>query len=191
MARTTAISASLERCSAHIRDVRNLTDYEQKVRRSETVQATEDGCIYQARGFVFGWPWKATFDLHHTDDGGFHSTIIRGPMPGMSGGFTLRALGDGRTEMRHHEDHPWPWWSPGVWMLGAPLTAWMGRTLEIELEVIKRSIEWSEGQQAQDSVLSEAQQRVLRSQRYTLRSWVAERLFGQAPRIQVVPETSV
>jgi len=64
------VDAPLLLCSTFLRDVRNLSQYEQKV----------SGCSMLPGGFRlwgswFGLPWCKSFDMHPFPGGGFHSTL--------------------------------------------------------------------------------------------------------------------
>ena len=140
--------------SRYLRDTTNLMDYEMKVLQSTVVRTYPDGSglDYRLQGYAMGilW-WRSTFSMKFLGCGGFWSQCIGGPVsyvlpPGSpSGGFWLRVVDETTTDVTHTEKYLLPWGTPlGIWI--APLwRVWLQRSMEVEMEIIKESLEWLEG----------------------------------------------
>jgi hypothetical protein len=133
------VAAPLATCSAWLRDAGNLVRYEQKVTSCVVDAVRDGGCTYRCTGWFFGVPWRATFDLRHTRDGGF-SSFAHGTPDLVTGGFVLAPAGV-RTRVTHWEHYQLPWWIPFLWAVRPRVEAWLAQTLEVEMDVVARSLE--------------------------------------------------
>jgi hypothetical protein len=132
------ISAPKESVRLYLRDLKNMQDYEQKVNRVVDVSyPNEESGLIDVEGKFFGLPWSGSFKMEFTRDGGFRSEMTRGPLNKVSGGFHLRSVAGG-TVVTHDEQYHFPLYlKPLAWAA----RSWLGRSLELELGVIKEGAE--------------------------------------------------
>ena len=169
------VNATRQVCSDYIRDARNLGDYEQKVTRCTVDRRRADGCTYSCRGWYFGLPWLATFDMHHRPDGGF-SSVAHGAPDIVTGGFVLVPLDAGRTRVTHWEDYRFPWWIPMLWAARPWVERWLQRSLEVELDIVRESMEYLERHGYEEPVLPPDRSVACRASRYSLAAFAREQL---------------
>lgn len=131
------ISAPRDSVRLYLQDPRNVAQYESKV-SSLDVTAGENG-RYQAQGSgsFAGFPWKGSFDIELTNDGGYKAEMAGGSGRRMAAIYQLRAV-TGGTILRHEEHYDFG-------MLLRPFSflfrSWVGQTMELELRVIKEEAE--------------------------------------------------
>lgn len=132
------ISAPKESVRLYLRDLANMAEYEQKVDAVQDVSyPDEDSGLVDVRGRFFGLPWRGSFKMEFTRDGGFRSEMTRGPLKKMTGGFHLRAV-TGGTVLTHDEHYHFPL---AMRPLAYLAKGWLARTLDTELAVIKEGAE--------------------------------------------------
>lgn len=102
--RSILVSAPRERVSEYLRDINRLADYEQKVDRCSVSYPDKETAMAEVSGRYFGLPWKGSFRMVYTRDGGYQSEMVRGPFKRVTGGFTLRSV-TGGTWLTHEEHY--------------------------------------------------------------------------------------
>lgn len=136
VSRQILVSAPKDSVELYLRDLKNLAVYEQKVDRVEVTQE-ETGGLVEVQGKFLGIPWRGSFRMDYTRDGGYRSEMVRGPIRRVVGGFHLRPV-TGGTIVTHDEQYLFP-------ALLRPLTfllrGWLAHSLELELGVIKEGAE--------------------------------------------------
>lgn len=131
------VSAPKESVALYLRDLKNLAEYESKVKSVEVSYPDADSGLVEVSGRFLGLPWKGSFKMEFTRDGGFRSEMVRGPLSKMTGGFHLRPVLGG-TLVTHDEQYQF-----GVFLrpLSFLLKRWLNRTVELELGAIKEGAE--------------------------------------------------
>ena len=135
--RRVMIEAPRPAVAAYLRDISHLAEYEQKVETCEASYPREGEALASVHGTWYGFRWSGVFEMNFTPDGGFQSRMIRGPLKRMSGGFALKEV-TGGTQLTHHELYGFPWFVRPFYPLLRP---WLARSMELELEVIKKRSE--------------------------------------------------
>lgn len=135
LTRQILISAPKESVELYLRDLRRLEDYEPKIDKIELPE-TSDGTL-EAEGKFMAIPWRASFQVDFTRDGGYRKEMVRGPLKSMSTGFHLRAV-PGGTLVTHDEKYDLP---VVLKPLSPVLRPWVWRTMELELAAIKEGAE--------------------------------------------------
>ena len=115
-----------------------MSEYEQKVDRVETVEYPEpETGFVDVCGKFLGMPWRGSFRMEFTPDGGFRSEMVRGPLRRMVGGFHLRTVAGG-TVLTHDEQYHFPALLRPLMYLSR---GWVRRSMDLELGVIKEGAE--------------------------------------------------
>lgn len=136
-------------CSSWICDARNLPRYEEKVQRC-TVFEVEGQIRYTCTGRFCGLPWRGTFSLHPTPDGGFHSVMVEGPHRGnASGGFRLSPVPEG-TRITHYERYVLSVWLPYAALLQPWIQRWLEATMATEMCTIQSLLEAQDPRRSRD-----------------------------------------
>ncbi len=132
------ISAPKESVRLYLRDLKNMQDYEQKVAQVVDVSYPDENSGFaELEGRFFGLPWRGSFKMEFTRDGGFRSEMTKGPLKKATGGFHLRPV-TGGTVVTHDEHYQFPFlMKPLAWAA----RGWLARSLELELGVIKEGAE--------------------------------------------------
>jgi hypothetical protein len=148
--------------SRYLRNARNLQDYEMKVKHSVVLRQYSGGLDYSLKGYAMGIPWEAIFEMKFLPCGGFWSHCIGGgyvsyvlPRGIPAGGFMLRShdddddtsIGTNSTDILHTEKYLLPWGCPWGYMIASVWRSWLERSMEVEMEIIKESLELLEQQQ--------------------------------------------
>ena len=135
--RQTRVNAPPSFAAKYLRDISNLPEYEQKVEKCVASYPDEATATADVAGRFMGLPWKASFHMEFTDDGGFRSRMTKGPLGRMQGGFVLKPVSGG-VQITHYEEY-------GFSVLLAPIypliRRWLGRSMEVELGLIKEGVE--------------------------------------------------
>lgn len=137
--RKVLISAPKERVSEYLRDFSRLSEYEQKVDACLVSHSDPETAVAEVSGRYFGLPFKAAFRMTHTRDGGYSSELLRGPFKSGRAGYRLQAV-TGGTVLTHDEQYHVPLafkFKP----LRRVMERWLGRTMDVELAVIKEGAE--------------------------------------------------
>lgn len=208
--RKVAVSCRQSTAQRYIRDVSNLEDYEMKVLKSSVVQtyggkdhepnhgkaSTQEADLdYALQGYAMGIWWQAVFSMRFLSCGGFWSQCKGGPISRLlpkgspSGGFMLRKIDDTKTMVIHTEKYLLPYGTPFGWIIAPLWRGWLGRSMEVEMEIIKESlelIEASEDLRDSASRLPEHHPAVVRfrSKRYGLPDYIRETLLG-SPKLHI------
>ena len=131
------VSASRESVRLYLRELKNIAVYEKKVETVKVTGPDGDSTEIDISGKFLGLPWRGTFSVNFTPDGGFRSTMTRGPLKKMTGGFHLRPVSGG-TIVTHEEQYQFP-------LPLRPMTRlirrWLEHTMDVELRVIKEGAE--------------------------------------------------
>mmetsp|Transcript_10686 Transcript_10686/g.26194 ORF Transcript_10686/g.26194 Transcript_10686/m.26194 type:complete len:268 (+) Transcript_10686:41-844(+) len=147
--------------SKYLRNPLNLLDYEQKVTKAIDQGRVKgaDGqeyTLYTLTGEWWGIPWKATFNMKYTEDGGFHSTVVPRKennyervvtsMIYIDGGFTLSPTDDGESKEQecqifHYEAYRFTWFFPLLWVFALAWKQWHCRGMEEEMKTLKQALE--------------------------------------------------
>lgn len=135
--RSILISAPRESVSEYLRDLSRLADYEQKVDRCTVSYPDRETAMAEVSGRYFGLPWRGSFRMVYTQDGGYQSEMLRGPFKRVTGGFQLRSV-TGGTWLTHEEHYQLPFTFK---FLVPVLRRWLRRTIDVELGVIKEGAE--------------------------------------------------
>ncbi|MBI4423157.1 MAG: SRPBCC family protein [Elusimicrobia bacterium] len=136
--RSILISAPREHVSEYLRDISRLSDYEQKVDHCTVTYPDKGTALAEVSGRYFGLPWRGSFKMSYTRDGGYHSEMLRGrPFKRATGGFQLRTVSGG-TWITHEEQYHLPL---TFRFLRPVVRRWLARTIEKELGVIKEGAE--------------------------------------------------
>ena len=132
------VSAPKEHVSEYLRDLSRLADYGQKV-DSRTVAYTDPhSAVAEISGRCLGLPWRGSFRMKYTNDGGYRSDMIKGPpLKSAACGFHLRPV-TGGTVLTHDEQYHLP---SVLRPFRGFLERWLVRTMEVELAVIKEESE--------------------------------------------------
>lgn len=107
---------------------------------------------YTLFGFWVGLPWRATFTMTPTRDGGFHSALAPlsptytgavAVLLGITGGFVLGPRRDGvpGTRIVHYERYEWPAAYPLLLWGGRWVRRWHNEGMEVEMGVLRREVE--------------------------------------------------
>ncbi|GAB0494176.1 hypothetical protein MMPV_005466 [Pyropia vietnamensis] len=107
---------------------------------------------YTLFGFWVGLPWRATFTMTHTRDGGFHSALAPlsptytgavAVLLGITGGFVLGPRRDGvpGTRIVHYERYEWPAAYPLMLWGRRWVRRWHAEGMDVEMRVLRREIE--------------------------------------------------
>lgn len=107
---------------------------------------------YTLFGFWVGLPWRATFTMTPTRNGGFHSALA--PLSSnysgavavllrITGGFVLGPRRDGApgTRIVHYERYDWPAAYPLLLWGGRMVRRWHEEGMEVEMGVLRRELE--------------------------------------------------
>jgi hypothetical protein len=138
VSRQILISAPKESVRLYLRDLNNMSEYEKKVDRVNDVAYPDDESgMVDVQGKWFGLPWRGSFKMEFTRDGGFRSEMVRGPLPKMNGGFHLRPVSGG-TMLTHDEHYHFPLFMKPLAFFAK---GWLARSIELELGVIKEGAE--------------------------------------------------
>lgn len=131
------ISAPKDSVQMYLRDLQNMAEYEQKVEKVDVTYPNTESGLVEVQGHFLGLPWRGAFKMDFTQDGGFRSEMVRGPLKRMIGGYHLRSVAGG-TVLTHDEQYHFP-------LLLRPITrffrSWIARTIDLELGVIKEGAE--------------------------------------------------
>lgn len=130
------ISAPRDSVTEYLRDLKLIANYEEKVDAVE-LKPHAEGAVVDAQGRFLGLPWKGSFDVRFTRDGGYRGVMVAGPLRRMECVMTLRPV-TGGTVLEHGEDYELP-------LLMRPFAGfvrrWVDATLENELGFIKEGAE--------------------------------------------------
>ncbi|KAK1861538.1 hypothetical protein I4F81_004122 [Pyropia yezoensis] len=107
---------------------------------------------YTLFGFWVGLPWRATFTMTPTRDGGFHSALAPlspsytgavAVLLGITGGFVLGPRRDGvpGTRIVHYERYEWPAAYPLLLWGARWVRQWHEEGMEVEMGVLQREVE--------------------------------------------------
>lgn len=107
---------------------------------------------YTLFGFWVGLPWRATFTMTHTRDGGFHSTLTPlsptytgavAVLLDITGGFVLGPRRDGApgTRIVHYERYEWPAAYPLLLWGRRWVRRWHAEGMDVEMRVLRREVE--------------------------------------------------
>jgi hypothetical protein len=134
--RSIMISAPRDSVMEYLRDLSQIAHYEEKVDAVE-LKPHSDGAVVDATGRFLGLPWKGTFEVQYTRDGGYRGVMVSGPLRRMECIMTLRPV-TGGTVLEHGEEYELP-------LLMRPISTfvrrWVDSTLENELSFIKEGAE--------------------------------------------------
>lgn len=136
VSRKIMISAPRDSVQEYLRDLRQIADYEEKVDAVD-LKPREDGALVDAQGRFLGLPWKGTFDVQYTRDGGYRGVMVEGPLKRMECKMTLRPV-TGGTLLEHGEEYELPLFLRPV---SGFVRRWLDQTLEAELGCIKEGAE--------------------------------------------------
>jgi len=145
------VNAPPETVSRYLRDISNLAEYEQKVVSVREEYPDADSAKAEVIGRFIGFPWKGTFEMRWTPDGGFESRMTEGPLTDMCGGFHLRRV-QGGTILTHYEQYGFPGLLRPLYPF---LRRWLGRSMDVELGVIKEAVERTHRQETRTAIDSE------------------------------------
>jgi hypothetical protein len=137
LSRKIMVSASRESVRTYLRELNHMTDYEQKVDSVRVTGPEGNAADIDVTGKFMGLPWKGTFSVSFTADGGYRSSMTRGPLKKMTGGFHLRPVAGG-TIVTHDEQYQLPL---PLRPLSPFIRRWIDRSMEVELRVIKEGAE--------------------------------------------------
>jgi hypothetical protein len=136
VSRQILISAPRDSVMEYLRDLSQIAHYEEKVDAVE-LKPHEEGALVDASGRFLGLPWKGTFEVRYTKDGGYRGVMVSGPLRRMECVMTLRPV-TGGTMLEHAEQYELP-------LLMRPISGfirnWVNATLENELGFIKEGAE--------------------------------------------------
>jgi len=118
--------------AAYLRNVGNLAKYESKVETCIDSYPDSNTAIAEVRGRYLGLPWKGTFRIEFTSDGGFRSRMTHGPLKTMRGGFQLKVQ-NGGTLLTHYEQYFFPTFVRPFYLL---IRRWLARNMDAELKII-------------------------------------------------------
>lgn len=136
VSRQILISAPRDSVQEYLRDLSQIADYEEKVDAVD-LQPRDNGGVVDATGRFLGLPWKGTFDVEYTRDGGYRGVMVSGPLKRMECRMTLRPV-TGGTMLEHGEVYELPLFLRPVSSL---VRRWLDSTLETELGFIKEGAE--------------------------------------------------
>src|SRR5262249_35786505 len=107
LSRRIMISAPKESVRLYLRDLQRIREYEPKVSRVEVSYPDSESGFVEISGKFLGLPWRGSFKLEFTRDGGYRGEMIRGPLWKMIGGYSLRPV-IGGTILTHDEHYHFP-----------------------------------------------------------------------------------
>jgi hypothetical protein len=136
VSRQILISAPRDSVMEYLRDLSQIAEYEEKVDAVD-LQPREDGATVDAQGRFLGLPWRGTFEVQYTRDGGYRGFMVSGPLRKMECRMTLRPV-TGGTMLEHGEDYDLPLYLKPV---SGFVRRWVDQTLEAELAFIKEGAE--------------------------------------------------
>ena len=130
------ISAPKESVRLYLQDLSRLSEYEPKIDAVE-VTGGEKGASFEAQGRFMAMPWRASFQVDFTRDGGYRSVMVRGPLKQMTGGFHLRPVSGGTIVTRDEQYQvPLP-----VKPLKPIFRSWITRSMDLQLAAVKEGAE--------------------------------------------------
>lgn len=130
------ISAPRESVRLYLQDIRNLSQYENKVESVEV--AGENGRFTaQASGRFMGLPWKGAFNIRLNNDGGYVAELTEGSMRSMTSSYSLRNV-QGGTILRHDETYHFGFLLDPVLSF---FRSAFSHSMDLELHVIKEEAE--------------------------------------------------
>mmetsp|Transcript_11025 Transcript_11025/g.23191 ORF Transcript_11025/g.23191 Transcript_11025/m.23191 type:complete len:277 (+) Transcript_11025:37-867(+) len=146
---TVRVAATPATCSRFLHEAHNLSEYEQKVTGCAAWDHHASGCKFALWGWWWGLPWCKHFAMQHNQDGGFHAALDDegwALLPTWlrfcgGGGFKLKEVSNGGTDVTHYERYGWPIVFPFVWLLQGPWLMWHRRGMEVEMAVVRAQIE--------------------------------------------------
>lgn len=130
------ISAPRESVRLYLQDIRNLSQYENKVSSVE-VSGGDGRFRADAAGRFMGLPWNGSFDIRLNGDGGYVAQLTSGSLRSMTSSYSLRAV-QGGTILRHDETYHFGF------LLHPFLSLFKGafaHSMDLELHVIKEEAE--------------------------------------------------
>jgi hypothetical protein len=134
--RSIMISAPRDSVMEFLRDLTQIAHYEEKVDSVE-LKPHAEGAVVDASGRFLGLPWRGSFEVRFTRDGGYRGSMVSGPLRRMECVMTLRPV-TGGTVLEHGEEYELP-------LLMRPVSGlvrrWVDATLENELSTIKEGAE--------------------------------------------------
>ncbi len=95
VSRSILVSAPRDSVRQYLQDLRNMEHYGPKVQAVQVEQEGAESGLVEVDGRFMGLPWKGAFKAQFTRDGGVRLEMLRGPLPGLCGGFHLRAVAGG------------------------------------------------------------------------------------------------
>ncbi|MEK7859468.1 MAG: SRPBCC family protein [Elusimicrobiota bacterium] len=136
VSRSILISAPRESVRLYLQDLNNAAQYEQKVDAIEVTASDTAQAEAAASGKFLGIPWKGSFKVRFTPDGGYHAEMTHGSKTAVCV-FSLRPVSGG-TVLTHEERYQFSLLARPVMRL---FKGWLSHTLELELGVIKEEAE--------------------------------------------------
>lgn len=130
------ISAPRESVRLYIQDIRNISQYENKVSSVE-VSGENGHFTASASGRFMGLPWKGSFAIRLNGDGGYVAELTAGSLRSMKTSYSLRSV-QGGTILRHDESYHFGF------LLHPVLSFFKGafaHSMDLELHVIKEEAE--------------------------------------------------
>ena len=136
VSRRILVSAPRDSVQQYLSDLREIPKYEPKVDAIEVAEAPE-GVEAAASGRFLGLPWRGTFRVERTKDGGYRGVMVQGPLRRMESTIVLRPV-IGGTLIEHDELYDFPFFLRPLKPL---VRRWLDHTLEHELDSIKEGAE--------------------------------------------------
>jgi hypothetical protein len=138
VSRKILISAPKESVRLYLRDLANMAEYEQKVDKVSDVTYPDDQTGFvEVQGKFLGLPWRGSFKMEFTRDGGFRGEMVRGPIKKVTSGYHLRPVSGG-TVITHDEQYEFPFVLRPLAFLAK---SWVSHSMDLELGVIKEGAE--------------------------------------------------
>ena len=131
------VSAPKESVRRYLRDLRKFSEYGPKLSEVNVAETGADTGVVDVQGKFMAVPWRGSFNVEFTQDGGYRREMVRGPLPKMVGGFHLRSVSGGTVITQEQQCQlPLP-----LRPLAFIWRRWLDSAMERELHVIKEGAE--------------------------------------------------
>ena len=131
------ISAPQDSVKLYLRELMNMATYEPRIESVQVLESQGEEARVAASGRFLVVPWSGEFDISFTRDGGYHCSMVSGPLRRMECVYHLRPVSGG-TVLTHEEHYLFPvLLRPLAWAI----SSWLIRSIDLELGAIKEGAE--------------------------------------------------